>query len=249
MLIPSHIGDEVGRVKSEKNELKSFSEQQLKNGTEPAKRTALVAGATGLVGGHCVEELLREDSYSRVVALVRRPGLPVREKLEEYLIDFESLDDETRLPAVDDVFCCLGTTIKKAGTKEAFRRVDHDYVVFLAKAALASGAKQFLLVSSIGADAGSRIFYSRVKGEVEADISALAFGAVQIFRPSMLLGNRNEFRLGEKVAQIVSSALAFLFVGGLSKYRPIEARSVARAMVKVARRQPLGVHVYESEEI
>jgi uncharacterized protein YbjT (DUF2867 family) len=227
----------------------SLSEQQFTKEPQPAKRTALVAGATGLVGGHCVEELLQEDSYSRVVALVRRPGLPVREKLEEYLIDFESLDDETRLPAVDDVFCCLGTTIKKAGTKEAFRRVDHDYVVFLARAALASGAKQFLLVSSIGANAESRIFYSSVKGDIEADISALPFRAVQIFRPSVLLGNRNEFRLGEKLAQIVSRALAFLFVGGLSKYRPIEAKTVARAMVKVARREPEGVHVYESDAI
>lgn len=227
----------------------SFSEQQVKKEPQPAKRTALVAGATGLVGGHCVEELLQEDSYSRVVALVRRPGLPVREKLEEYLIDFESLDNGTRLPAVDDVFCCLGTTIKKAGTKEAFWRVDHDYVVFLANAALASGAKQFLLVSSIGADAESRIFYSRVKGAVEADISALPFRAVQIFRPSMLLGDRTEVRLGEKLAQIVSNALALLFVGGLRKYRPIEAKAVARAMVKVARREAEGVHVYESDAI
>jgi uncharacterized protein YbjT (DUF2867 family) len=183
------------------------------------------------------------------VALVRRPGFPVREKLEEYLIDFERLSEETRLPAVDDVFCCLGTTIKKAGTKEAFRRVDHDYVVFLAKAALASGAKQFLLVSSIGADAQSRVFYSRVKGEVEADITAMPFRAVQIFRPSMLLGNRTEVRLGEKVAQIVSMPLVLLFVGGLKKYRPIEAKTVARAMVRVARREPEGVHVYESDKI
>jgi uncharacterized protein YbjT (DUF2867 family) len=229
--------------------MENFSEQQLVNGTEPAKRSALVAGATGLVGRHCVEELLLDDAYSRIVALVRRPGLPIRDKLEEYLIDFERLSDETRLPAVDDVFCCLGTTIKKAGTKEAFRRVDHDYVEFLARAALESGAKQFLLVSSIGADARSRVFYSRVKGEVEADISALPFRAVQIFRPSMLLGERNEVRLGEKVAQIVSKPLAFLFVGGLRKYKPIEAKTVARAMVRCARREPEGVNVYESEEI
>lgn len=227
----------------------SFSEQQFVDGNEPTKRTALVAGATGLVGRQCVEELLRDDSYSRIVALVRRPGLLVREKLEEYLIDFERLSEETRLPAVDDVFCCLGTTIKKAGTKEAFRRVDHDYVVFLAKAALASGAKQFLLVSSIGADARSRVFYSRIKGEVEADISALPFRAVQIFRPSMLLGDRTEGRLGEKVAQVVSKPLAFLFVGGLRKYKPIEAKAVARAMVKGAQREPEGVHIYESDEI
>jgi uncharacterized protein YbjT (DUF2867 family) len=196
-----------------------------------------------------VEELLRDDSYGRVVALVRRPGLPVSEKLEEYLIDFEKLGDDTRLPSVDDLFCCLGTTIKTAGSKEAFRRVDHDYVVSLARAALASGAKQFLLVSSVGADSRSRVFYSRVKGEVEADISALPFTAVQIFRPSMLLGDRKEFRLGERVAQMVSKPLAFLFVGGLRKYRPIEAKSVARGMVREARREQEGVHVYESEEI
>jgi uncharacterized protein YbjT (DUF2867 family) len=215
----------------------------------PIQRTALVAGASGLVGGHCIELLLHDGSYSRVVALVRRPLGIKHEKLSEVVVDFEQLDGRRDEMRATDVFCCLGTTIKQAGSKEAFNRVDHDYPVSVAKAALENGAKQFLLVTSIGADPKSSVFYSRTKGKVEEDISLLNFEGTQIFRPSMLLGERKEPRTGERIAAGISKLMPFIFAGPLHRYRPIEARTVAAAMIKVAKEGRQGVNVFESEEI
>jgi uncharacterized protein YbjT (DUF2867 family) len=153
------------------------------------------------------------------------------------------------MPRVSDVFCCLGTTMKQAGSEAAFRQVDFIYVVSLAGLALGAGAKQFLLVSSLGASPTSRIFYSRVKGETEAAITALPFEGRQIFRPSILVGERRERRAGESFGAAVMRGTAFALLGPLRKYRPIAAATVAEAMVRVALRAPRGVNVYESDEI
>ena len=155
------------------------------------------------------------------------------------------LETVTDLPHVDDVFCCLGTTIKQAGSEAAFRQVDHDFVVGLANAGLRAGATQFLLVSAIGADPDSRVFYSRVKGETEAAIRGLPYQAVQIFRPSLLLGHRPEFRLGERIAMLAAPVLAPLLFSRLRRYRPIQAATVARAMVTIAHEAPRGPNVFE----
>jgi uncharacterized protein YbjT (DUF2867 family) len=218
--------------------------RQLNNG-----RTGLVAGATGLVGGHCLKHLLEDSAYDRVVALVRRPLDLNHSKLIELVVEFERLDEYADLLNCDDLFCCLGTTIAAAGSQEAFRRVDHDYPFELATLARANGCSQFLLVSSVGANPASSVFYSRVKGEVERDISRLDFPDIHIFRPSLLLGERREVRFKEQIAEKIAAALSFLFVGPIQRYKPIEASAVAVAMVKIAKQSLGGTHIYESEEI
>ena len=212
-------------------------------------RVAAVLGATGLVGGECVERLLADGGFARVVTVGRRALDRQHSKLEQAVAELGAGAAWTPPAGVTDVFCCLGTTIGKAGSQEAFRRVDLDLVVWAARGASAAGAGQFLLVSSLGADPASRVFYSRVKGEAEAAVRALPFRGVQVFRPSLLLGERREFRLGERFAAPLMRLVSPLLLGGLRRYRPVAASSVAAAMVRVAREAPAGVNVFESERI
>lgn len=212
-------------------------------------RTALLIGATGLVGGHCLDLLLKDAAYNKVVALGRRK-LPVEhQKLEQHIVDFDRLADYSQMVQGRDVFCCLGTTIKKAGSQEAFRRVDFTYTHEVARIAAGNGAEQVLIVSSLGADPHSRVFYNRVKGEVEEAVSGLPFRGVQIFRPSLLLGERREVRRAEQIAERVMKLFSFAFVGALRKYLPVEARAVASAMIQVAKQSPPGRNVFESDRI
>jgi uncharacterized protein YbjT (DUF2867 family) len=213
-------------------------------------RTALIAGASGLVGSRCLARLLAEPAYDRVIALVRRPLPHADPRLEQRVIEFDRLGAAgADFPAATDVFCCLGTTMKRAGSEAAFRLVDFTYVVSLAAQSLEHGARQFLLVSSIGANWSSSIFYTRVKGEAEAAITALPFEGRQVFRPSILVGERAEQRPGEQAGIKVMQAASFALLGPLRKYRPIAAATVAEAMVRVALRAPRGVNIYESNEI
>lgn len=212
-------------------------------------RTALVAGASGLVGSHVLRLLLAEPAYERVTALVRRE-LPQRHpKLVQRVADFDRLAELGDFPRVDDVFCCLGSTIRRAGSQEAFRRVDFTYVHALARLASRHRAARFLLVSSLGADPRSRVFYSRVKGEVEEAVRRVPFESVHVFRPSLLTGERAEHRLGERVGIVVAAILSPLLIGPLRPYRPISAETVARAMIRVALEGRRGTHVYRSDEI
>ena len=213
-----------------------------------SSRTALVAGATGLVGGHLACRLLDARAWNRIVTLGRRPLDLDHPKLEQRTVDFDRLEDAD-LPPADDAFCGLGTTIKKAGSEEAFRRVDYEYVLAFARAARQHGAEQFVVVSAMGANARSRVFYNRVKGEMEDAIAALGFDAVQIVRPALLLGDRDEQRPGERIGQMLMQPVAPLMLGPLRKYRPIEADAVAAAMVAAAQLRTPGVHVYESDEL
>lgn len=208
-------------------------------------RSALVAGATGLIGSHVLALLLADDVWTRVVTVGRRISSQKHQKLEQRVLDLGALETASELPHVDDVFCCLGTTIKQAGSQPAFRLVDHDFVVGLARAGLRAGATQFLVVSAIGADPESRVFYSRVKGETEAAIRKLPYQAIQIFRPSLLLGERPEFRLGERIATLGAPVMPALLFGRLRRYRPIQAATVARAMVTIAHEAPRGPNVFE----
>jgi len=212
-------------------------------------RTALLAGGTGLVGSHVLELLLADAHWSRVVTVGRRATSRQHDKLEQRVLDLGELETVSDLPPVDDVFCCLGTTIKQAGSQSAFRLVDHTFVLGLARGGLRAGATQFLLVSAIGADPKSRVFYSRVKGETEAAIRTLPYRGIQIFRPSLLLGNRPEFRLGERIAMLGAPVMSALLFGRLRRYRPIQAATVARAMVTIVHEAPRGPNVFEYDAI
>lgn len=194
-------------------------------------RTAIVAGATGLIGTHLLHLLLADPAYEKTVALARRPleGFS-SPKLQAINADFETLDADLRGVAVDDAFCTLGTTIKSAGSQAAFRKVDHDYILAFARGAKEAGAKRFFLVSAMGASPSSSIFYSRVKGETERDVAALGFEAFHIFRPGLLLGERRETRFGEEVGAVLSPFLNPLMIGPARAYRSIRAGTVAAAM-------------------
>ncbi|MEH7122419.1 oxidoreductase [Bacillus sp. JJ1773] len=212
-------------------------------------RKAVVAGATGLVGKELVRLLLNDPDYTDITLIVRRSTGIVHAKLHEKVIDFEQLENTNVNLTGTDVFCTLGTTIKKAGTKEAFRLVDYHYPLTIGKMAKAQGAKQFLIVTSMGANPLSRTFYIRVKGELEESLRELCLPALHIFRPSLLLGNREEFRLGERIMSSVSGILSPIFSGPLRKYSPVQAKSVANAMLLAAKREQSGVYVNESDQI
>jgi uncharacterized protein YbjT (DUF2867 family) len=213
------------------------------------RRTALLVGATGLVGGHCLRQLLADDAWSQVVVLARRRLAASHPKLVARLVDFDRLGQLSGFPRVTDVFCALGTTIAKAGSQPEFYKVDFTYVVETARLAAVSGARQFLLVSAVGADRSSNIFYSRVKGETEEAVRKLPLPGIQIFRPSILAGERSESRPFERVGLAAFSAVSFAMVGPLRRYRPVAADDVARAMLEVARREIPGVNFYDSDRI
>ncbi|QMV42309.1 Rossmann-fold NAD(P)-binding domain-containing protein [Cohnella cholangitidis] len=213
-------------------------------------KTAIVAGSTGLIGSCLLRRLLEDSRYERVIALTRK-ALPVSHpKLDAVAISLDSLPTVAPSLQADDWFCALGTTIRKAGSQEAFRRVDYDYPLALGKQAAASRAKQCLLVSAIGASAASSIFYSRVKGEVERDLSALGIPKLHLFRPSLLLGDRAEYGRGEKFMGVLMKGLNPFLLGSLRKYRSIQADQVAAAMIRAANlSSDPGVHIYEGKQL
>lgn len=209
-------------------------------------QTALLAGASGLVGGHLLDLLLDGTDPVAVVSLGRRALPRTNPRLTQLTVDFARLG-ETPLPAADLAFCCLGTTIKRAGSQEAFRAVDHDAVVAFGTAAKSAGVRHFLVVTALGADARSSVFYNRVKGEVESSLRALGFDALTIAQPSLLLGDREESRPAEHAAVVVSRALAPVL--GWLPSRPIEARTVALALQRLAAAPTRGVRVAKNDEL
>jgi len=206
-------------------------------------KTALIAGASGLTGGYLLTQLLDAPEYSSVIAYVRKSSGLTHPKLKEIVVDWETLQEPV---AAEDVFCCLGTTIKKAGSQEAFRRVDYNYPLQLAQLQFRGGSQQFLLVSAMGADAKSAIFYSRVKGELENALQSIGYKSLHIFRPSFIAGLRKESRPGERIGLAIFSILAPLFMGPLKKYAPIQAENIARAMLRTAQKNEPGMKVYDS---
>ncbi|SHN79554.1 NAD(P)H-binding [Paenibacillus sp. ov031] len=217
---------------------------------ENHERQALVIGATGLVGGLLVRSLLQNPAYGRIRVLVRRPLEMEHPKLEQHVVDWEQLEEQKDLfRDVDDLYCCLGTTIKKAGSQENFRQVDFHYPVKAAKLAKEHGLSQMLVISSMGADAGSRVFYSRTKGEMEEALTDIGFRSLHIFRPSLILGDRKEKRLGEQLAAHAMTFLDRWMKGRVDKYRAIQASTIARAMMNIALVQTNGNHVYSNDVI
>jgi uncharacterized protein YbjT (DUF2867 family) len=207
-------------------------------------KTALIAGATGLVGSHLLTLLLSTDRYSKVTAITRKP-LPDHPKLVQVTVDMGEAASFSAFRA-DDVYCCLGTTIAVAGSRENFRKVDFVYPTTMANAMLEHGASQYLLVSALGANKSSSIFYNRVKGEVEEAITQAGYRCLHIFRPSLLLGNRTEKRSGEDAAKVFYKIFGFLIP---KKYKGIDASRVARAMFDCASLDQLGAHIHESGEM
>lgn len=209
-----------------------------------SETSVVVVGATGLVGGECVRLLLDAPFCHRLLVVARRPlpAGPRPAKLEQHLIEFERLDQHASVFAADQIVCALGTTIRQAGTREQFRCVDYDYPLAIARLGLAQGVRHFLLVSALGADPESRIFYNRVKGEIERDVMQLGYRSVSIFRPSLLLGARSRLRLGEEIAKRFAPIVP-------RRYKPVHARSVAAAIVRAAAEDAPGVHIIESNEM
>ncbi len=211
--------------------------------------TTLIAGATGLVGSELLELLLDDPAVGRVHSLVRRASGRRHPALVEHVIDFDRLPDVALSPPVDEVYCCLGTTMRTAGSRDAFRRVDHGYVVALGRLAAVAGAHSLAVVSSVGADPSARSFYLRTKGETERDLEALGVNRLVILRPSLLLGPRRELRVGERIGEVALRIAGPLLRGSLARYRPVHAGTVARAMVRASRQPAPGVRVVESPEI
>jgi uncharacterized protein YbjT (DUF2867 family) len=208
-------------------------------------RNSIVAGATGLVGSKLLDALLADPEGGQVHALVRRPMARPHARLHEHIVDFARLSSFD-FPSVDDVYCCLGTTIKTAGSQQAFREVDYALPLAVARGALGRGARQFLFVSAMGADAHSTVFYSRVKGELESAVAALKYNAAIAFRPSLLAGERSERRSGERLALAVLQPLRWLVP---RQYRPVTDAAVAGAMIAFAKRGLAGFHIVSSDAI
>ncbi len=204
-------------------------------------RTAVIAGTSGLVGRHLLDLLLEDGTWDHVVSVGRREIDRAHPRLEQRVVDFADLDP---LPASQDVFSCLGTTIKVAGSQEAFRAVDHDAVVALATAAHAAGAERFLHVTALGASPRSRIFYNRVKGETERDVAGSGVPATTAFRPSMIDGDRPERRPAEQLGLVAMRAVGPL----LGRYRPTPVTALAAAMVAEAKAARPGHRVVEPQD-
>jgi uncharacterized protein YbjT (DUF2867 family) len=206
--------------------------------------TAVLAGATGLVGGECLRQLLERDEYSQVTVITRRDlGAAARHpRLRQVVADFAELGKLRKQLQADHVFCALGTTIRKAGSQQKFREVDQVFPLQLAQSTLAQGACHFSIVSALGADSKSRVFYSRVKGEVEDALRAMAWPSLAIVRPSVIAGDRPESRPMERLAgQLLRFAPA--------TWRPVAAGEIAAAMVRTALRSPAGITTIESRNI
>ena len=210
---------------------------------------AILVGATGLIGKHLLNQLLNSEKYTKLKVLSRKKIALEHPKLVQVIVNFDQLSNYKDEFDADAVFCTLGTTMKKAGSKEAFITVDYTYPLTLAKICSEKNIPQFHLVTAMGASSNSAIFYNKVKGDIESAISKLNLLSVFIYRPSMLIGHRNEVRNGEKIGQVIMQFLNFAFIGPLKKYRAIKGETVATAMLKQSLQASKGVMYLESDTI
>jgi uncharacterized protein YbjT (DUF2867 family) len=216
----------------------------LKKHAMPQK-TALVLGASGLTGQHLLELLLNDPLYNQITIYVRRPVPISHPKLIQQIVDYDQLN--TTVDATD-VFCCLGTTIKKAGSQDAFKQVDLVYPQKIAALQLAAGSQKFLVISAVGADETSSIFYSRTKGQLEKALIGLGYPCLCIFRPSFIMGDRSERRIGEKIGIMIAKWISPLLLGPLKKYKPVSALALAKSMQDAAHQHTQGVHLISSDQ-
>lgn len=195
-------------------------------------------------------QLLIDDPLIKGITVFVRKELNVNNsKLKQVVVDFEKLESYKEHFKVDHVFCCLGTTIKTAGSKDAFLKVDFTYVIESARIAKSEGVKSFSVVSAMGANGKSKIFYNRVKGDMENALQKVGFPTLHIFRPSLLIGERKEIRRGEKIGAAISRAFSFAFIKGLKKYKPIQGSLVAKSMLDHAKAQMQGLQIIESDKM
>lgn len=213
------------------------------------KKTALIIGATGLVGSKLLPLLLESSDYNTVIAVTRKSLNIKHPKLQQHIINFDEIEKHTSIFKADDIFCCLGIIIAKAGSQENFYKVDHTYTYKSAQFALQNGASQIVLISSVGADKNSANFYLRTKGQIENDLIQLAYPKTIIVRPSMLLGDRKEFRLGEMIGKAAMQGFSCLMLGPLQKYKPIQDIVVAKAMLKFSQSNTEKVKIAEYDEL
>jgi len=211
-------------------------------------KTAIVFGSTGLIGNLLIEELTKSEYYSLIRSFVRQTTGISEPKVEEIVTDFSDRGSLSRLIAGDDIFICLGTTIKKAGSVANMEKIDRDLPLEIAGSAVSAGVKGIAVVSSIGASSNSSNYYLRIKGELEDGILRLPFDRKAIVRPSMLLGERKERRAGEIVGKVVMTAFKPVLIGKLIKYRAIHGRDVARAMIALLN-SPQEKIIFESDEL
>ena len=202
---------------------------------------SIVAGSTGLIGRNVIEAL--SNTNQSVVALTRRSISNLPHNITELIIDFDAFEKHGSLPPCSNVFICLGTTIKTAGSKENFRKVDIDYCLSIAKKAKKSGAETLSLISSIGANSSSKNFYLKTKGQLEEAIQDLGFSTVNIFRPSFLVGERSEKRMAEKVIIKLAKIMDLFLIGSARKYRSVKAELLAKTMVSKIDSKP-GVNYF-----
>jgi uncharacterized protein YbjT (DUF2867 family) len=212
-------------------------------------KTALIIGSTGLIGSHLLDLLLESQEYDKVITFVKRDSGIQHPKLKQHIIDFDKPETYKELVVGDDFFCSIGTTIKKAGSQNAFRKVDFEYPKQFASLAQQNKVKQFLIITSLGADANSSNFYLKTKGEIQDFLKNCAFESISILQPSLLLGNRTEFRLGEKMGVYFMKLFSFLFIGNLKKYKAIQSEAVAKAMFIIAQKNYKGFQIIESDSI
>jgi uncharacterized protein YbjT (DUF2867 family) len=212
-------------------------------------KTALIIGSTGLIGSHLLDLLLESQEYDKVITFVKRDSGIQHPKLKQHIIDFDKPETYKELVVGDDFFCSIGTTIKKAGSQNAFRKVDFEYPKQFASLAQQNKVNQFLIITSLGADANSSNFYLKTKGEIQDFLKNCAFESISILQPSLLLGNRTEFRLGEKMGVYFMKLFSFLFIGNLKKYKAIQSEAVAKAMFIIAQKNYKGFQIIESDSI
>jgi uncharacterized protein YbjT (DUF2867 family) len=212
-------------------------------------RKALIAGATGAIGSVLLKLLNDSDQYSEIHCIGRRDPPISGEKIKAHIVSSDELDQLNLQQAIDDVFCAVGTTIKAAASVENFKKVDRDYVHQVGKLAQRLNAKTCSVISAIGANAGSSNYYNQTKGEAEELLQSLGLSSLRIFRPSMLHGGRDEFRLKEEVGFVVLTIITPLLQGPWKKYRPIHVEQVAKAMYESALQDYPAVQIFESDEI
>lgn len=212
-------------------------------------KTALVIGSSGLVGKQLIFQLLNNNNYQKVIALTRKDLVLAHPKLVQLIVDFNNIATIQQQLLADDVFCCIGTTKAKTPNQDQYTRIDHGIPLEIAQYAKSNGATQFVLVSAMGANEKSPVFYSRLKAKVETDLAAIGFDALQIIRPALLMGARTEFRLFEKIFQWLFKPINLLMIGPLKAYKGIAAITVAKAMLNIALEKPLGVHVWTNDQL
>jgi uncharacterized protein YbjT (DUF2867 family) len=210
---------------------------------------AIIFGSTGLIGANILKLLNSSNEFTSITSFVRKRSDITPTKVKEIVTDFQNIEEFKDEFACDVCFISLGTTIKQAGSQEKFKEVDYTLVFNIATLCKNMDVKSVLVVSSLGADPNSSVFYSRIKGEMERDVSKMELNSLYFFRPSLLLGDRKDFRIGEKVGEVISGTFSFFFVGGLKKYKPISAEIVAKAMLRISLLFKTGIHFFESDEI